>query len=387
MSGYVDLFWTTDPAEMRDWAYEYLESVVPGWTPHPDSPDTYLLDAVIQMAVPLAYAANQEGEQAAAGFFRDRLGITPGEGSPPQLTIVWEVRDDTGWTIPAGALVSVQNPRTDGVTFHLPSAVVVPPGDTTAPGVVYALEPGSLLNGVEPGSGDVQLVDVSDFIVGVTPTGVISGGVDPESEDDFLDRGSREMRLMARTLVRPEDFAVAAALDQDIARATAIDGFVPPSDTGVPLAVAVAVHGHDGQPAGSLAKNRVKAALEARAIVNMIVSVIDPTYTDMDVTAAAVAHPGWDPAEVKAAAEAAVTEYLSPAGWGIPPDGAAAGGWSNQTVVRYFEVVHVLESVPGLDVLSSLSLNSGAVDVNLSGVAPLPRIDAPGDVVVTVTAP
>lgn len=385
MTGYVDLFWTTDPDEMRAWAYEYLEATVPGWTPHADSPDTYLLDAVIQMAVPLAYAANQAGEDAAVGFFRDRLGLVPAEGSPPQLTVLFEVRDDSGWTVPAGTLLTVQNPQVDGVVFHLPADVVVPPGDTTAPATVFALESGSLLNGWAPASGDVQLVDVSDVIIGVEPSGQVSGGVDPESVEAFLDRGSAEARLMAWTLVRPEDFAVAAALDPDVARATAIDGFVPPSDTGVPLAVAVAVHGADGNPAAGPVKTRVQQALADRAIIGMVVNVIDPTYTQIDVAATAVALPGHDPAEVEAAAEAAVRDYLSPARWGSPADGdIRQGTWINDTKVRYFELVHVLEGVVGLDILSTLSVNSGTVDVTLTGVAPLPDLDG---VTVVVAAP
>jgi Baseplate J-like protein len=140
-------------------------------------------------------------------------------------------------------------------------------------------------------------------------------------------------------------------------------------------------------------KNELDAYLESLREVNFVVNVIDPVYTTVDVTFAAVAQEGWTPSDVETRAEQAVTDYLSPKNWGLPED---IGGdvpvppeWVNTTTVRYLELASVINGVGGLDYITSLTLRKGteafaAADVVLAGVVPLPQ---PGTITGTVSAP
>lgn len=145
----------------------------------------------------------------------------------------------------------------------------------------------------------------------------------------------------------------------------------------VPRAVTVAVHDVNGAALGAGAKTDVKTLLESMREANFLVSVIDPTYTAIDVTFTAVTRPGWDAATVKAAGEAALAAYLSPATWAAPAEGETIG-WVDRPTVRYLEVASVLDRVAGLDYLTDLRVGLegrtlGTSDVTLTGPAALPR--------------
>jgi len=140
-------------------------------------------------------------------------------------------------------------------------------------------------------------------------------------------------------------------------------------------AVAVAAVDASGVGVSPTIKAQLDADLQAKREVNFVVSVIDPTDTEIDVTYVAVASTGADSVTVKAAIDAALAAFLSPADWGGGSDSPPV--WTNVTVVRYLDVAHVIHSVAGVDHITSLSIGAhggslGTSDVNLSGNAPLP---------------
>ena len=164
---------------------------------------------------------------------------------------------------------------------------------------------------------------------------------------------------------------------------------VATTQAGVPVAtsqegmVAVALADADGDPVASPTKTAVEDLLEDpdQRIVNVVVHVIDASYTRVDVAYAGVALAGYDPDDVQAAADAALADYLDPALWGATTDDPAA--WTNRTVVRHQEISHLLHSVDGFDYWASLTINGAAADLTLTGVAPLP---SPVTITGTVTA-
>jgi phage-related baseplate assembly protein len=123
-------------------------------------------------------------------------------------------------------------------------------------------------------------------------------------------------------------------------------------------AITVAVADEDGLTVSGSIKQAVGAYLEALREVNFVVSVIDPTYTAVNVTATLKAKAGADPATVDATATAVLEDYLSPATWSWRP------------TVRYNELISLLDQVDGVDYVVSITTPSG--DVTLSGVASLP---------------
>lgn len=157
--------------------------------------------------------------------------------------------------------------------------------------------------------------------------------------------------------------------------------------------VAVAAVDEDGEAVSGPIKAEIDAYLQEHREINFIVQVFDPTYSDVDVTFAAVSLPGFDAAVVEVAAEEAVTEYLSPKNWGLITTGfgdtSQSQNWINQQVLRYLELAQVINSVQGIDYITSLTFRvppaaHASVDVTLFGAVPLPR---PGTIAGTVTAP
>jgi hypothetical protein len=135
--------------------------------------------------------------------------------------------------------------------------------------------------------------------------------------------------------------------------------------------------------------------LESLRETNFIVEEVDPNYTAIDVQFQAVKSTGYVASDVEATAEAAIADYLNPANWGLPEQAFAPDLstviplWVNKTVVRFYDIVTVLESIPGLDHLVpgtvSMRVAGGTyatTDITLGGPAPLPTA---GTITGTVT--
>jgi hypothetical protein len=124
----------------------------------------------------------------------------------------------------------------------------------------------------------------------------------------------------------------------------------------------------------------LSAYLQAQREVNFIVNVIGPTYTSIDVKWSGVCDASYNPSTVTAAVKAALQAYLSPATWAgganVPPYWDAS-----QTSVWYLSIVGLIDDVPGISHLESVSIGftvpSGVPtlvtqDLTLPGYAPLP---------------
>lgn len=147
-----------------------------------------------------------------------------------------------------------------------------------------------------------------------------------------------------------------------------------------------------GQPLSTTVKNQVDAYLQSLREVSFIVNVADPMYTTVDVTFAAKAFPNFDVTDVETAAEQAVRDYLSPKNWGLSSGQGVASTtsgnpkWVNTTSLRYLELTTVVNNVPGVDYVQSLTFGRpgalGTTDITLDGPAPLPT---PGTINGTVS--
>lgn len=126
----------------------------------------------------------------------------------------------------------------------------------------------------------------------------------------------------------------------------------------------------DGNPLSSLLMTALQTYLDGLRETNFVVTVIPPTYTAVAVVAQVVAQPTASATAVQAAVEAALNMYLSPATW--------AGGsnqppqWLADFTVFYLNVAAVIGNVPGVQSITTLTLNGGTSDVALVGTAALP---------------
>jgi hypothetical protein len=112
--------------------------------------------------------------------------------------------------------------------------------------------------------------------------------------------------------------------------------------------------------------------------INFNVYVNQPDYTTVNIDYTASILPGYSSTGIKTAISTALAAYLNPATWGAPNAFQTNFSWLNHNIVRYNKIIGVIESVPGVDWVSSLSISSNAVptpgtsDLTLVGPAPLP---------------
>jgi hypothetical protein len=145
-----------------------------------------------------------------------------------------------------------------------------------------------------------------------------------------------------------------------------------------------------GNPVSSAVKGNIDALLQSRREVNFIVNVIDPTYTQIDVTYTVKALTGYDATDVQTRVNQALSNYLSPVNWGGDFFGTGVvteQTWVNQTTVRYLELAQVINEVPGVDYIVSLTFGIhggtlGTSDLVLLGPIAMPN---PGTMTGTVT--
>lgn len=154
-----------------------------------------------------------------------------------------------------------------------------------------------------------------------------------------------------------------------------------PELNNVERSVAVVVADINGEPVSPTIKTEVDDYLQANREVTAVVTVLDPSYTTIDVNFTVKAKAGTTSADVEAATETAVAAYLSPKNWGIPDPGSgdvSSPEWVNEPVIRYLELAQVLNEVGTVDYVSALTLRKGtdafaSADITMSGIAPLPR--------------
>jgi hypothetical protein len=130
-------------------------------------------------------------------------------------------------------------------------------------------------------------------------------------------------------------------------------------------------------------KAQIDAFLQAQREFGFVVNVIDPTYTNVDVSFSFTTEAGSDATATRSGAEQAVRDYLNPATFGSPSGDAR--GWSVQTKVYLWELITVVNNFTGVDRVTALTIgaNGGtqaATDLTLTGSIPLPR---PGSVIGT----
>jgi hypothetical protein len=382
MPEYIDPPIVTEPDDLAQEAFEYLEDAIPGWLPAPGNLDTWLVESLAQLAGELMDVASAVPTSIFRYYGETILGLPPHEAQSATGLTTWTARDAAGYTIEAGTLVGIAAAGDELVPFEVQSGTVIAPGATTVAGVsIVAVDPGADANDL---TTQPSVIDPLDWVVAVALDAPTAGGVDGEDDADYLDRLHELLTLLAPRPILPNDFAVLARTVAGVGRATAIDLYNPTTgQSNVPRCVTVVVVGDDGLPVGATVKAQTDTLLQSLREVNFLVFVIDPTYTPISVVFTFTIYAGYDAATVIADAEEAVAEYLSPANFGGVPYGDQPV-WLADTKVRYLEVAEVINRVEGVWYVASLTVNGGTVDVPLTGVGALPN---PGTVNASVVAP
>lgn len=384
---YIDPEVLRDEVACADLVLSEIASRLDGWEAHEGSVETSLAEAVGIVAATSNDLLVDEARDVYAGFANNVLGLYRAAAAPSSASATFTLKDDTGWVVPAGTLVTVEGPDGAPVTFGTVGDWAAPAGETTLANVpVTSLEAGAAMNNVA-GTAFIE-TGVAGVVSAVIPV-PSAGGADEEPLQDFLDRVARRARMFRVLPVTAGDYAALALDHPSVGRALAVNLLDPanPPAPGSPPASGghVTVYVVDGAGAALTGPvmAEVQALLEAPGRVsNVVVHVAAPSYVTVDAALTVWAGDGFNTPDVVASAVAAATDYLRPARWGR--DNQAPGLWAPPDLAAEREVTalgvaHEVASMMGVGGVASCTVNGGAA-VPLPGFATLPT---PGTITAT----
>ena len=345
-------------------ALQDLATKLPGVTLLAGEPAVELTETLAVVVADLGLAVDRVPAVTAQVILR-LFGVTYDAGGKATTAIDFVLIDTLGHTIPAGTEITVALESGATAVFATDEDLVIAPASSTGTVDATATTIGASANGIAAGTA-VRVRSGATFVQSATLDSEIANGRDPETDDAYYLRAAQRLARLSAALVLAEHFTAAALEDINVARALTIDrydgaGGPPYTDNGH---ITVIVRG----PAGNLTspqKTALEADLEAKAVGGLVVHILDPTITTVDVEVEVALTAGADPDTVEAAVEAAIEAWLDPAAW----------LWS--ATVRYFDAVAIIEGVPGVDhiVAGTLELNGTTADVALAGDGPLAAAD------------
>lgn len=226
--GYISLPVTVDPYQLTADAFAFIQSQIPGWQPAEGHLETWIIYACARMVSTLAQVASQVPVEIFQYFGGQLLGVQPNAGAAAEAQTTWTMVDSKGYTIPAGTVVAYATSGNTLVPFATTAQVIVPAGATsTSAGAVtiQAQTAGAAADSIP--AGPLILVDQLAYVASVTSTTTTSGGADPETTAEYLNRLSARLQLLSPRPVLAADYAVLAAQTAGVARALGIDNYNP----------------------------------------------------------------------------------------------------------------------------------------------------------------
>jgi len=385
----------TNPEQLAQDVYDYIQVNAPGWTPNDGNLDVWIIRAMAAKAAESRDLASDVQDSIFRYFGANLMSIPPNDATPASVPTTWTMIDTAGYTIPANTAVGIRNAAGDTQVFLTVADIIVPFGVNATPAgdvLVQAMIAGSEANGLGGAGQPVDLIDQLAFVSSITMTGATTGGADAEDDDTYLSRLSRRLRRLSQRPILPEDFAeLALDASTEVARAIAIDEYDPGTDTyGHDRTVTIAAVKADGTPVSGTAKTAIQTYLDANREVNFVVHTMDATYTRIQVHADVVVLDGYDPATVVASVVTAIQNYLLPSNWGQDPTLSTVDAlttWVDSPTVYYNELIALVSNVAGVDRVDDLTSNifgnaATRVDLALSTPAGLPTWQA-GDITAT----
>jgi hypothetical protein len=380
--GYIKIPIDVDPPTLAQSVFDYITGQAPQWLPNDNNLDVWIIRAVTQLASENRSIASDVQDDIFRYFGASLVGLPPISAVSATGATTWTMIDSLGHLIPAGTLVGIPDPSGNIVPFQTVSDVTIPAGSTaTGSGAVTvsALQSGSAGNGLGGSGSTVSLIDVLDYISGITLSAITSGGVDDETDFDYLNRLVVRLQGLSQRPILPADFAaMALQADPIVWRAVAIDGYNPADSTyNNQRMVAVAAVDENGAAVSAAVKTEINTLLQANREVNFVVNVIDPHFTTINVVTTINVLTGFDPAATDIAVTGAIHNMLYPANWGLDPtytDSTSQRTWIETTTLYYNEVITAISNAQGVGRVITLTVNGGTADVALTTPAALTQV-------------
>ncbi len=381
--GYLGYPFVVDARLLMSNAFNYLRTKITGWQPSEGQLEVWTIEAMSGEMADVGTLVSQV-PKAIFRYLGTLYGILPIQATAAQTTSTWTLSDSLGHTILAGTQVSIADGSGNQQPFTVISDVIVPAGQSaTTAGQVHlvAVFPGSASNAIGTAAGTINLLDSLAWVTSIAQVATTTGGVDAESDDDYLSRLAVKLQTVSPRPILPNDFAILARDIAGVQRAVAIDGYNP-ADGSFNNERYVTVVSLDSLGAGvSLPiRTEVQDYLDSLREINFVVATTDPVVTLVDVTTTFHTLTGWAVADVEDLVLGTINDFLDSSVWGIQTDGDNPANpitWNNTTVIRYNEFVTAISNTQGVDYVDTLTFgehgsSQAAADLTLTGVVPLP---------------
>lgn len=227
--GYISFPIDATPDEILDEAYGYIKSRSPNWVENDGNLDVWILQAIASEASDLRELARDVPDDIFR-YFGSLVAVPPINAVSATVDTTWVMKDNLGYTIPAGTFVTIRDDIGNDVPFQTTIDSIVPVGTTTtAPGGVTlsAVDPGSAASGIGGVGIAAKLLDTLAYVTSVTMTEETSGGVDAETASEYNDRLALRLQLLSNRPILPRDFSIMARDITGVFRSLALDGYSP----------------------------------------------------------------------------------------------------------------------------------------------------------------
>ncbi len=351
-----------DPEAVMDSMLALAESRLPQWEPRNGSLEVVLMEACAVGMSDLIYAANRTLGALVEGLI-SLYGVTRDEGTAATGTVRLTLTGSQTVTIDEGTLFRLE----DADSMLIATETVTVTG-TTVDVAVATTDTGGYLNSIVAGTACDPVVAVPHLANCELYTD-LNGGSDPEDDLAFLTRASTRFARVTSSLVTAEHFAAYALEQPYVKRAVAVDQFdhdggnSPGDDDGF---LTVYVYGA-GAAITADQKSELQTVMQAQCASILTMTVEHATPVSVAVTAAVTKATGYDTDELEVAIEDALASV-----WSWQTSGFGAD-------VEPLDVQAVIESVPGVDSVTGLTLPSTTAAVAFDEFAVI------GTVTLTIT--
>jgi hypothetical protein len=382
VSQYANLtLYDVDPSTLVSRFVLNAQALIPGWNSEEATDEMVTAQGLALVISELVYAVNRL-PGAAAQTFLQLFGIVRNLGEPATATVTFNLAPSSiNFDIPLDTQLSLAVAG-QTVFFATTADTEVTAGTTTVTVPVSATTNTTLPNGIAVGTQLTplgQLFFVNTIVLATSP----SGGANPETNQQWLNRGITKLQGISPALVVPTQFTAAALNDltDGVFRAFTVNNWNPTLSGGAGaisegcVTVAVLAEGDVELTTGQ--QNDLQSILEAGAVAGLSIFVVNPNVLTLPITCTVWQEPGFTVDQVKANIATQLAAPVSAGGAGLTTD-----QWPWSSVVRLNALITAITQTPGVAFVATMT--SPNADVSVPGVAPLVQL---GAVTVTVEGP
>ena len=363
ISPYIDLtLYDRQPAEVYQDAVEYAQIALPEFEPQVGSVESAILQGTSLMTGELIGAINRMTPgmiEVLLQLFevsRDAGTVATGKAT---ITVI----DNSGYVIPKGTRFGYLD-RSDQenpflFAFDTDTDLTIPAlstsGQVDITGIYSEVYPS--LSAGQP----IQLITPTAFIQSAVLAEGLQVGSEPETDAQYFSRAIAKLNSYSAALALPSQFSqYVLETYSDVYRAQAysrvndfdtISGWTPANGY---LTIYVSKVGGASLTAG--AKTAIDAEVSEKAVAGLNILIKDANIVSVPISVSFKVATGYDSGEVKDAVELALDQYIHPDYW----------LWADK--IYYNEVVSLIDKVPGVDRVVSLSIDGGGAGADFSFV-------------------